>query len=503
MRRCFWLKSSLGTAFFYCALAVTCFAQAVDQASLDRIMTESLKVWDVPGAAIVVVQGDEVVYLKGFGVKAISKPDAVTPDTLFAIGSTSKAFTTAAMAALVDDGKMAWNDPVRKHLPGFRLADPLANESVTMRDIVTHRTGLIRHDLLWYGSPWSRDEIIRRIGFVPLSFPLRTDFQYQNIMYLAAGEAVGRTAGSSWEEFVQARLFEPLGMKTANFSVSEVINVEDRATPHQKANEKTIQIPWRNIDNIAPAGSINASAAELANWIKLHLNEGRVGGKQVISAANINEMHMPQMVVRIEGRWKLFFGEPETTQLSYGLGWFISSYRGHKLVGHGGSIDGFRAQIQLAPAAKIGVAVLANLGNTQLPEAVAYQVIDRMLGLEPRDWNKRLSEESKKLEAEGAAAVKARFDRRVPNTRPSLALAEYAGEYEDPGYGVATVAIEGDALVLRWSFARLKLEHFHYDTFTPGRTGAMAGEMIQFYLNPDGKADSMIFQGVRFRRVRR
>ncbi|MBX3279464.1 MAG: serine hydrolase [Acidobacteria bacterium] len=503
MRHCHWLRSAFVTAFFYCALAVTCLGQSVDQSSLDRIMTESLKAWDVPGAAIVVVRGDEVVYLKGFGVRAISKPDAVTPDTLFAIGSTSKAFTTAAMAALVDDGKMAWNDPVRKHLPGFRLADPLANESVMMRDLVTHRTGLIRHDLLWYGSPWGRDEIIRRIGFVPLSFPLRTDFQYQNIMYLAAGEAVGHTAGQSWEELVRTRLFEPLGMKTANFSVNEVINVEDRATPHQKVNEKNIQIPWRNIDNVAPAGSINASVAELANWIKLHLNEGRVGGKQIISAANVNEMHMPQMVVRIEGRWKLFFGEPETTQLSYGLGWFISSYRGHKLVGHGGSIDGFRAQIQLAPAAKIGVAVLANLGNTQLPEAVAYQVIDLMLGLEPRDWNKRLSEESKKLEAEGAAAVKARFDRRVPDTRPSLALADYAGEYENPGYGAATVAVDGEALVLRWSFARLKLEHFHYDTFTPGRTGAMAGEMIQFYLNPEGKADSMIFQGMRFRRVNR
>lgn len=496
-------KSALGAVFCLFALVVAGRAQAVDQAALDRIMSEALKSWDVPGAAIVVVRGEEVVYVKGFGVRSISGGEPVTPETLFAIGSTSKAFTTAAMAVLADEGKMSWDDPVRKHLPGFRLADPLASENVTIRDIVTHRTGLIRHDLLWYGSPWSRDEIVQRIGMVPLSYPIRTNFQYQNIMFLAAGQAVGRTSGSTWEEFVKSRLFEPLGMKTANFSVNDVIKVADRATPHQRVGEKNVQIPWRNIDNVAPAGSINAGVAELANWLKMHLNEGRVGGRQIISAGNVREMHMPQMVVRIEGRWKLFFGEPETTQLSYGLGWFISSYRGHKLVGHGGSIDGFRAQIQLVPAAKLGVAVVANLGNTQLPEAVAYQVLDRLLGLEPRDWNKRISEEAKRLEAEAATAVKERFDKRVPDTRPSHPLADYAGDYEDAGYGTATVAVVGDALSLRWSFARLKLEHFHYDTFTPGRIGAMAGELVQFHLDPEGRVEGLTFQGVKFRRHRR
>lgn len=479
-------------------------AQAVDQAALDRIMMDAVEFWSVPGASIVVVRGDEVVYLKGFGVKSIDGKETVTPETLFAIGSTSKAFTTAAMAILCDEGKMRWDDPVRLHLPAFRLADPFANEQVTMRDLVTHRTGLIRHDMLWYGTPWSREEILRRIGFVPLSYPMRTNFQYQNIMFLAAGEAVGRASGGSWEDFVRARIFTPLGMKAANFSTNDAVKAPDHASPHQKGEgERVSQIAWRNIDNVGPAGSINASVSELANWLRMQLNVGRAGGRQVISVKNLREMHTPQMVVRNEGRWSIFFPEPETTQVSYGLGWFISSYRGHKLVMHGGSIDGFRAQIALAPDSKIGVAVLANLGGTQLPEAVAYQVLDQLLSLEKRDWNGRLSARAKELEAAQASAIKARFDSRTPNTRPSHPLADYAGDYEHPGYGAVKVTVDGDSLVASWQTLRARLEHFHFDTFSAGRSGALAGEMVQFHLNPAGRVSRMTFLGIDFSRQAR
>jgi CubicO group peptidase (beta-lactamase class C family) len=207
------------------ALSLSASAQAVDQAALDALISEAMKHWQVPGSAVVVVRGDEVVYLKGFGVKGVNTKQPVTPDTIFAIGSTTKAFVTAAIAILADEGKMSWDDAVRKHLPYFRLSDPLANENVTMRDIVTHRTGLIRHDLLWYGSPWGREEIIRRVGFVPLSYGFRTTFQYQNIMFLTAGQAVGAASGGSWEEFTQKRIFDPLGMKSANFSALKAVEV--------------------------------------------------------------------------------------------------------------------------------------------------------------------------------------------------------------------------------------------------------------------------------------
>ncbi|HKQ78155.1 MAG TPA: serine hydrolase [Blastocatellia bacterium] len=481
------------------ALSLSASAQTADRAALDALMNEAMKHWQTPGSAVVVVRGDEVVYLKGFGVKDVDTKQPVTPDTIFAIGSTTKAFVTAAMAILADEGKMRWDDPVRKHLPYFRLSDPLANENVTLRDIVTHRTGLIRHDLLWYGSPWNREEIIKRIGFVPLSYGFRTTFQYQNIMFLTAGEAVGAASGSSWEEFTQRHIFGPLGMKSANFSALKAEQSPDHASPHSKQGGKTEAIKWRNLDNVGPAGSINASARDLSNWIRLHLNDGVVGGKRLISSENLREMHTPQMVIRNEGRWKLFFPESETSQLSYGLGWFINDYRGHKLVMHGGTIDGFRASVMLVPKSKVGVAVVANLAGTQMPEATCYNIVDLMLGLPKKDWNAYISEEAKNLEAAQAKNQLARFGKRHSNTKPSRDLAAYSGVYEDRAYGTAQVLLDGDKLIIKWSNFKSSLDHFHYDTFTAA-DDALKGEQAIFALGADGEVSGMNFLGVNFKR---
>ncbi len=477
------------------------FAQAVDQAALDTLMNEAMKHWQTPGAAIVVVRGDEVVYLKGVGVKDVSSKEPVTPDTIFAIGSTTKAFTTAAMAMLVDEGRMNWDDPVRKHLPYFRLNDPLANENVTMRDIVTHRTGLIRHDLLWFGSPWGREEIIKRIGFAPLSYPFRSTFQYQNIMFLTAGEAVGAASNSTFEDFVQKRIFNPLVMKSANFSTTAAEKAPDHASPHTKKMGKIETMPWRNIDNVGPAGSINAGVRDLSNWIRMQLNDGIFEGKRVVSAANIREMHTPQMVVRLEGRWKLFFPEDVTTQLSYGLGWFISDYRGHKVVMHGGTIDGFRASITLVPKSEIGVAVLTNLNGTQMPEAACYQVVDLLLNLPKRDWNAEISEQVKKLNAEQAKAMAARLGERKKETKPSRELAAYTGTYEDAAYGKALISIDGDKLLLQWSNFKSRLEHFHFDTFQV-KDDRLATEQALFSLDANGDVGGMNLFGANFKKLK-
>ncbi|MGH9834143.1 MAG: serine hydrolase [Blastocatellia bacterium] len=482
-------------------LSFSAFAQAVDQSALDALMNEAMKHWQTPGAAVVVVRGDEVVYLKGFGVRDVNTKQPVTPDTVFAIGSTTKAFVTAAMAILADEGKMNWDDPARKHLPYFRLSDPLANENVALRDLVTHRTGLIRHDLLWYGSPWSREEIIKRIGYVPLTYGFRTTFQYQNIMFLTAGQAIGAASGSSWEEFTQKRIFDPLGMKSANFSALKAEKAANHASPHSKQGGQIKVIPWRNIDNAGPAGSINASVRDLSGWIRMHLNDGVVDGKRLISPENLREMHTPQMVIRLEGRWKLFFPESETSQLSYGLGWFISDYRGHKLVMHGGTIDGFRASIALAPKSKLGVAVLSNLTGTQMPEATCYNIIDLLLGLPKKDWNAYIGEQAKKFDAEQAKAIMARNGKRHPNTKPSRDLAAYSGTYEDAAYGQAQVLIIDNKLVIQWSNFKSRLDHFHYDTFT-AMEDALRNEQAIFSLGADGEVSGMNFLSVNFKKAK-
>lgn len=474
-----------------------------DAAAIDKIMADALKYFEAPGASIAIVKGGKVLYTKGYGLRSVDKPDPVTADTAFAIGSSTKAFTAAAVGTLVDEGKMSWDDPVSKYVPGFRLSDPVANQSVTIRDCLSHRTGLVRHDQLWFATGWNRDEIIRRVASVPLSYPIRTRFEYQNIMFLAAGMAAGNAAGSSWEDVVQKRLLTPLGMSTATLSTTAIEATKDHATPHTKRDNKIVTIPWRNIDNIAPAGSINASARDLTSWMLLNLQQGTFDGKRILSPATVREIQMPQMVVRLEGRWKIFFPEPEVTQLSYGFGWFIASYRGLKFVGHGGTIDGFRAQVGLVPSEGIGVAVLTNLNGTQLPEAVVWNVVDYLTGLEKRDWNTRIGDAAKQLQTDSERAGEARLARRVPNTHPSLDLSAYEGDYSDDGYGPLTISMDNGHLMLRWAKQSAALEHFNYDTFITGKTGGIAMELVQFTLGPDGQVSSVTVFGTRFNKVRK
>ncbi len=446
-------------------------AQPLDAKVVDALVEEAMKAWKVPGAAIAIIKDDKVVYLKGFGVRERGKSEPVTPDTLFAIASTSKAFTTTAMAMLVDDGKMSWDDPVRKHIEFFRLADPLAEANVTLRDLVCHRTGLSRNDLLWYNSPWNREEILHKIGHVRLTQPYRSMFQYQNIMYLAAGYAVGTASKSSWEAFVQKRIFDPLGMTGANFSTLVAEKAADHARPHRKLKDGKIETlaSWRNVDHIAPAGSINAGVRDLSKWVRFQLGDGTFEGKRLLSAAQLAELQSPQMVIPMDGPTGVpSFSKamnPETNLMCYGLGWVIQDYRGQLLVAHGGSLDGFRAQVALVPKAKLGIAILSNLGRTQMPEALRNNLVDHLLNLEKKDWNAHYLEQAKKLEDEQRQKEDEREAKRHKDTKPSRELAAYAGTYAEPAYDKVKISVEGGALVLRWSKFQVRLEHFHFDTF--------------------------------------
>src|SRR6266404_1854640 len=270
-------------------------AQALDVSKVDALAEAALRAWNAPGIAVAIVRDEKVLLAKGYGFKERGKPDHVTPRTVFAIGSTTKAFTTAAMAMLIDEGKMSWDDPVRKHIDFFRLSDPLASDQVTLRDLASHRTGLSRNDLLWYASPWSQEEILRRIAFVKLARPFRSAWQYQNIMFSAAGFAVARASGGSWQDFVQRRIFDPLGMTSASLTTSVAESAPDHASPHRKGPKDSPDvILWRNLDNIAPAGAINASVEDLVPWVRLQLGGGAIDGKRLISARNTIEMHTPQ-----------------------------------------------------------------------------------------------------------------------------------------------------------------------------------------------------------------
>ena len=381
-------------------LALAAPAQTIDSAALDRAIEATRKTFSAPGIAVAIVRGDQVVYLKGAGVKKLGTSDPVTPDTRFALASTSKAFTTTALAMLVDEGKLQWDDPVRLHLPGFQLADPLANELVTLRDIVSHRTGLSRNDALWYSTNWDRHEILRRIGLVPLTKPFRSAYQYQNIMFLAAGEAVGQASGGTWEHFIGQRIFGPLGMNNSGFDAADAQKAADVATPHILRKNVVTEAPWRNISSIGPAGSLNSSARDMSRWLRFQMAGGVWEGKRLVSEKQLRETQSPQMVIRDEAPWAEL--NPETTYSAYGLGWRLQDYRGRLLISHGGAIDGFRAQVGFLPAEKLGFVILTNLATTSIVESLRYALLDVLLGTPGRDWNALYSGVLQKQEQESS-----------------------------------------------------------------------------------------------------
>ncbi|HEX5734408.1 MAG TPA: serine hydrolase [Blastocatellia bacterium] len=483
-------------------LAASAPAQTIDSASVDRIMEDALKAWQVPGASLAIVQNDKVVHLKGYGVKEQGGTAPVTPDTLFAIGSTTKAFTTTAMAMLVDDGKINWDDPVRKHVEFFRLSDPLASDQVTLRDIVIHRTGLSRHDLLWYRSPWSREEVIRRVGSVKLSRPFRSTWQYQNIMYVTAGYVVGAASKSSWEEFVQKRIFDPLGMTGANFSATAAEKAADHSSAHVKESDGRMKaIPIFNLDNAGPAGSINAGARDMSRWVRFQLGNGTFEGKRLLTPASLAEMHTPQMIVPLDRA-----AHPHTSVMSYGMAWFIQDYHGHHMISHTGGIDGFRARVILLPKQNLGIVILTNssvgTSSASMHVAASNSIVDLLLGLPKTDWNARYTEQIKNIETQAASFEQRREARRQKDTRPSRELDRYAGTYEDAAYGKVNVSVEGGALAVEWSSFKAKLEHFHYDTFMAKTEGPLGGEMVVFNLGAGGEVEEVSLLGTEFKRVR-
>ncbi|MFL5241629.1 MAG: serine hydrolase [Gemmataceae bacterium] len=451
---------------FLCLLATPCpgTAASFNPKPVDKLVEDALKVWQVPGVAVAIVKEGEVIYLKGHGVRKLGKKDFVTPDTLFPIASCTKSFTAAAMALLVDEGKMEWDDRVGKHVPSFHLSDPLADGDVRLRDLMCHRTGLRGHDFLWYRAPWDQVEAIRKIGLVKLDKPFRTTLQYQSIMFMVAGRAVESASKLSWSKFIKKRLLDPLEMKDTCFATLEAEKAKDIAGPHARDENGEVAVISRYVEEMPnAASSIHSTARDLAQWLKFQLGDGGWNGKRLLSAKNLEEMHTPQIALRMEGTLKA--ANPATHLMSYGMAWLIQDYHGKKLISHAGAIDGFRAQLFLVPDAKLGIVLLNNLQDTRMNLALGNSLIDHMLDLSKCDWNAYQSEQVKKQDAAALKRQQDRKEKRQPDTKPSKALAAYVGEYTEPAYGTCRIVLEDGKLIWRWSTFTCPLEHFENDTF--------------------------------------
>jgi CubicO group peptidase (beta-lactamase class C family) len=457
---------------------------------LEQFIPAQMQKWKVPGLAIAVVQNGHVIYSHGFGLRDVKASLQVTSKTIFAIGSISKSFTSLSMGILNDEGKLDWDKAVRQYLPEFQMYDPVASERMTPRDLITHRVGMAGHDLVWYTSDFSREDLVRRLRFLQTNHDFRSGYNYNNLLVMTAGYLVGKVSGQGWEDYVRKHIFEPLKMSSSNFSVLDSQKSSDFAHPYRK-DEHTGEVSetsFHGVSPIGPAGSINSNVEDMARYAIFQLGKGKAGDRQIVSEANLGLTHTPQVPMNGDSPFK------EIGPKSYGMGWVISSYRGHPLIWHNGGIDGFYALVSLLPDEDFGVVILTNLlEDDPVPEVVSYHIYDHLLRLEPIDWAKRFQERDQKdKDSEKEERAKDASERKS-NTHPSHELKEYAGRYENPGYGIIEVRTDGDGFAATFNKLSFPLHHYQYDVFeSPSdATGAVDIGRLRFLTNMDGNIDGI------------
>ncbi|HSX03296.1 MAG TPA: serine hydrolase [Rhabdochlamydiaceae bacterium] len=443
---------------------------------IDAVINDALKSFNVPGVGVGVVVDGKVVLAKGYGLRDIAQNKPVTENTLFAIGSCSKAFTTLILGQLVDEGKISWDDPVIKHIPEFRLADEHATHHLTIRDLVTHRSGLPRYDLLWYSSTLSRADLMARLQYLEPSHDLREKFQYNNLMYAVAGILIEKVSGQTWEDAVQTRVFAPLGMDESNIAVEESQKGADFSLPYTVKDDQLQTIPFRTIRSAAPAGAINSSITDMTKWLQSQL----LNEKNLVRKETLHELQSIQIADVSQLR---AFDNPEDQifNFGYGLGWVIGTYKGHYHVWHNGSIDGFYSNTALLPHDKIGIVILCNRDSDGafLVSSLSYMILDKLLGAENTDWVSKMDQA--RMAFMTAAKSKKKEDEAKPATTPLRPLSDYVGTYEHPGCGTIEVNLENDGLTATCNGFPGVLQHQHYDIFKVySKEGVINGEISSF-----------------------
>ena len=486
------------------ALPAALAAQSDNRArELDRYTAQAVRDWNAPGLSIAVVHDGRVAFAKGYGVLDVGRATPVDTQTLFAVGSTTKAMTTMALAMLVDDGKLAWDDPVTKHLPDFQLSDPYVTREVTVRDLLTHRAGLPNADFLWSWNDLPSDEVIRRVRYVRPAYSLRSSFIYQNIMYAVAGEVVRAASGMSWAEFLRTRIWQPLGMTRTVATLAEAARASNVATPHATVRDTLRTISSNSVDAVASAGSVWSSAADMAKWIGFLLDSGSVGGRRLLKRETFAELVRPQTHVPPDE----FYPTAQLTRphwTTYGLAWFQQDYRGRKIDYHTGSIDGMVAIVGLLLDERIGVVVLSNASQSNLRHALMLKTFDLFTGAAARDWSQDLKKLYDSLATRGAAQQRNATAQRATGTRPSLELARYAGTYSDSLFGTRVVTFEDGTLRMRASSRSIAtLSHWQYDSFQARWEQPWRGtSMVTFTIGPAGVPSRLEQGSASFRRVR-
>ncbi len=465
---------------------------------------EELLKWEQPSIAIGIIKDGEVVLADAFGEVEIATGRKPNADTLYQIGSCSKAFTAAACAILVDQGKLEWDKPVRSYMPWLKFQDSYTSENVTVRDLLCHRTGLPRHDAYWINGKCTRREMAENLRNMQAAWPFRTEWCYQNTCYVAAGMLIEEISGMTWEKFLQKEILDPLSMDRTYFYIDQMCADENYAKPYQRPLplDTTGIVPakflkfddesWENGVGapFGPAGSIISTINDMCKWVKMLLNNGKVGDIQVISEENTKILMKPSMLLSAP----LLMDCPEMEFHSYALGWFTETYRGHKMVEHGGNIDGFTALVSMIPDMNLGVICLVNFNDSFNTYATSYEIIDRYLGVENGDWHNRQRVFLTEAFAEAVAGMKAMNAPKLEGTSPTHPIDDYIGTYKNTCYGDFVVTKNGDDLSLAYNKCDYELLHYHYDTYLlRNQVGLFDGMTLKFNTGNDGKIGEIQF----------
>lgn len=465
-------------------------------AGLDTYIAKAVQTWKVPGLSVAIVRNDSVIFTKGYGVLATGSTTAVNEKTLFEIGSSSKAFTATIAAMLVGDGKMHWDDRLTMYLPEFRMYDPVANEAVTLRDALTHRSGIARGELVWLGANISRDEVLHRLRFLKPEAPFRSHYSYQNMMFLAAGQAEGKAVGGSWDDLVRQRIFMPLGM-TTSVTTSKGLENPNVATGHGMDHDTPVKKPPFNAENIGPAGAILSNAVDMAQWLRFQLNDGQVNGKRLVASAALRETHTPQIVIGGGGgggRGGAPDSLPPATHFNtYGMGWMVEDYRGQIEWQHGGNTPGMTAAVGMMPEKHFGVAILSNMQSAQLPELLRQYIFDRALGAPMRDLSAEAYARYATQRKRADSVEKAQAVEHPANAMPPLPLTAYAGTYADSLYGEATVSVKDGHLELVRGEWHAPLEYWNATNFRWSASSVTGPMFIKFEVAPDNSVTGLWF----------
>jgi CubicO group peptidase (beta-lactamase class C family) len=475
------------------ALVVGLFALVVQPATarepapltgIDAYIRHSMRAWHDPGLAIAVVKDGKIVMAEGFGVRTLGKSAKVDKNTLFAIASNTKAFTAASLGILVDAGKLAWDSRVAEYLKGFELYSPYATREVSVRDLLTHRTGYCNNSFLWYGTNNTRAEILSKLRLIKPQYSFRDRFCYSNIMFMAAGQIIPAVTGMNWGAFVKRRIFKPLGMIHSNITIAAMGRSQDAATPYAEIGGQLKPLHRYYQKNIAPAGAINSSVADMSHWLETLLANGKYHGRRILSAAAVHEMETPQI--------------PVSSKTFYGLGLFLEDYHGERIVSHDGQIDGMSSTVGMIPDRHLGIVVLSNLQLNKLPEALMYRVFDDYLGMPKKDWSARLLKKSKPawphpLTGQAKRRQEKLMHARATHPQASLPLRDYVGTYTDRLHGKVTIAMAQGHLVLRRGRIFVgDLQPWDHDTFrVVWRYRFLGKDYCEFFLSPAGHVDKL------------